>query len=260
MSPDSVFNYVLGALTLAGFLTTYLVYINVFLNTPQLKSFDDMLRDTKNIYEDAITEGLLSVEMSLKAKSRIREAMIFEPPPSRPSTLFRRGTKLTDLSKSLSLLHTELVTTSQEERARRRINAEAMQEGNRCPLPASTSDENEDDTHSSYEEYADGHAGNPFAALSNFTPKTASPPTCRVSFCPCWLLERFLYSHRETPSSRLALPLCVEPQGDPTRPLSSMPMDVLSRSSTMVAEPLSKPASVANGPTARVWERQTSRG
>lgn len=269
MSPDSVFNYVLGALTLAGFLTTYLVYINMFLNTPQLRQFDDMLRDTKNVYDDAITEGLLPAEMSMKARSRIRDFQsqgddfraMTQSPFQILLTMFRRGQykKLKYLSDSLSLLHTELVTTSQEERARRQA-ADTVQSENAPALNANVYAESEDIPRSGYEDDIGGHAGNPFA-ISAIVPNKTSP-VCHSTFCACWLLQRFMCSPQEPCLSRLggAPPSCVESQGKPMRSLSSMPLDILSRSSTLVAEPLPKPASAASGPTARVWERQTPRG
>lgn len=65
---ENTFNYFIGGLALLSTLFSMLVYLQCYLPGPQMKALDELLGETKSIYDKASAEGLLPPEMARKAQ------------------------------------------------------------------------------------------------------------------------------------------------------------------------------------------------
>ncbi|KAF5387970.1 hypothetical protein D9615_000853 [Tricholomella constricta] len=235
---ETKFNYVLGALTLIGILYSARILLHKHLPRTRMELFDSLLVDTRSIYDRACAENLLPPDMTRNAKVQLQKFEIqgddlrvikYHSLTLRDILNLLSGgrwSKIAHLSKDLMDLRSNLVKTSQEEWARR--NGE---EGNESETErmlhseADSCDDHLDETN---------HLSGNFTASSE-TAADVSSITIRSSFlCSLlqWLSTRCTRSGASSPSDNPT-------QGERRQATLSDP-DSLSRSSTLVDEPLPK--------------------
>ncbi|GLB34248.1 hypothetical protein LshimejAT787_0111320 [Lyophyllum shimeji] len=247
MASESIFNYFVGGLALLSTVLSMLIYLNVYLPGPRMKAFDDLLAETKAIYEKAREEDLLSPEMSRRAQANLEwfetqgddlKAAIYHNLTLFDLLLsFFRGqsTKIADLSWDVKRLRRDVLTASQKERARRRAE---LLERHPTLQPAGHNYNSEDDS---------GLPSNSQIAATTFdcsdattTPSiedSTSPPV-HPTFSIRAIIRRLseLFSQRTQASDH--------PHGDAEQPPSVPDLEAPSRSSTLVEDPLPKDSSV----------------
>lgn len=255
MNSESVFNYFVGALALLSTFFSMLLYLRVSLPGPQMKVFDELLVETKSIYEKASAEGLLPAEMSLEAQNQLREyetqgddlrAITYHtlsPFKILLSFLWGHSAKIVDLSSNLTQLRGELLTTSQKERARRRGGCRVQVNNESVVNPTShleveqSSRQGDSDLLSDSE--SESHTAGESGTTSNLVESSAAMPR-HFAFCICSLVQWLLdISVRGTSAAASA----AAPGGD-QRP-SLVDVEANSRSSTVVDYPLPKDSTSA---------------
>ncbi|KAF5387972.1 hypothetical protein D9615_000855 [Tricholomella constricta] len=248
MPSESAFNYIAGGLTFLTIAFSLRALIQRYLPQTQMELYDALLLDTKNIYSRACEEGLLPADMSQKTKVQLnnfenqaddlRIVRYHESTARDILTWGQRWSKISRLYAELMNLRIKLVTTSQEERARRGepfgdavghnvLDAsQSAEEGTHDLAPSGVAAENPSPS-----------------TISASHIDTSSTPARHSSFCICSLLQ-WLLNVRSGASSPSDGPA----QGEAD---SSVP-DSLSRSSTLVDEPLPK------APCWRKWGHDTN--
>lgn len=244
MAAENTFNFFVGGLALISTLLSVLLYLHSYLPGPQMKAFDELFVETKTIYEKASAEGLLSPDMSRKAQARLRkyESQGDDLRAITYSTLtafeillsFFRGHsgKIIGLSSNLKELRGELLTASQEERARR--EGQFNEEGSIPiidPVRYSVTGECLNGRNNAGSPDNPREPG-PILASS----RTVTAP-CHSTSCLCCTMQWF-WGRTRVARSRAPLPDDVHQQ-------PSLPdVEARSRSSTMVEDPIPKDSSV----------------
>ncbi|GLB34244.1 hypothetical protein LshimejAT787_0111280 [Lyophyllum shimeji] len=241
MAAESTFNYFVGGLALLSTLFSMLVYLNVYLPGPRMKAIDEILAETKNIYEKAATEGLLPPGMATEAQVQLQEfehqaddlrAVTYQtlsPMDILHSLFGGHSSKIAGLSSDLMGLRRDLLTASQKERARRRealLHQQRMRNGT---LHAAQQDHGPNDSEPTSRTITSGSADTTLPSSI----RDSTPPYYSVfSIHPVMRWFPQISPRRKQPSSH--------PQGDVEQPSSLPDVEAHSRSSTLVEDPLPK--------------------
>ncbi|KAG5653366.1 hypothetical protein H0H81_000867 [Sphagnurus paluster] len=132
-SRESTFSYVVGGLGLLTLLSPLIIYIKFYSPGSRLQFFDELLSDTKRIFDNATAEGLLPSEMAQSARAQLQRYELlgddvrtakfrsYSPWQIMLSSLDFGGksSRITRFSVDLNQLRVVLLTVSQEERQRR---------------------------------------------------------------------------------------------------------------------------------------------
>lgn len=220
MGAESIFNYFVGGFALLSTIFSMLVYLHVYLPGPRMKAFDELLVETRNIYEKASADDLLPAEMSREAQAQLREYEIQGDDlrlityrtlsPIEILVLLFRGhtTKIKDLSNDVVQLRGKLLTTSQRERARRMGQHYAGREPLRIDLiSASQRDPNQHNPACSPSPEPTSRTDvTEIITTSTISSVTPTPPS---DFCICTLLRRLsaMFPRRRTSPSPTEPPL-----------------------------------------------------
>lgn len=62
MGSEDIFNYYIGGLTLISTMVSIALYCRTYLAGAQIKVLDELLQETRVIYEKSSADGLLSME------------------------------------------------------------------------------------------------------------------------------------------------------------------------------------------------------
>lgn len=68
---SNIFSYFVGGLALISTITSVLLYCRVYLPSAQMKVLEELLTETKVIYDKANLEGLLPREAAISAKKSL---------------------------------------------------------------------------------------------------------------------------------------------------------------------------------------------
>lgn len=240
MAAETTFNYFVGGLALLSTLFSMLLYINTYLPGPQMKVFDELLMETKTIFEKAIAETLLPPEMARKAQAQLQRYetqgddlraityRVLTPAEIFVSCLRGHSGKIKDLSNNLLQLRGKLLTTSQKERTRRRL--ERLQQETESVVTEAY--------HSQQPEGRDSPS-TPRSTIhiaENSAPASVSSTTKCATAVVQWVSQLLVWGKPVSPSR--ARPL----GGDEPRP-SVADIEACSPSSTLVGDSVSKDSS-----------------
>lgn len=241
MAAESTFNFFVGGLALLSTVFSMLVYLNSYLPAPRMKLFDELLVETKSIYEKASAEGLLPPDMSIEAQDRLLQyetqgddlraityGVLF-PIEILLSFFGGHSSKIASLSSDLKELRGKLLTTSQKERARRRVELLAREEHRSITVSRSVVIDTQSDSDGPSQDPMGHRYDNPSAAQTPPTGTCSTPPrhpTTSLWFFARWLPDLLSLTGQNSPS--------VQHQDEADRQSSVISIEASSRSSTVV--------------------------
>ncbi|KAF5374684.1 hypothetical protein D9615_008949 [Tricholomella constricta] len=262
-SSETALSYITAGISFLTLLSPLIIYIKYHTPAALIGYFDELLIDTKQIYNSAIAEGLLPPGMSTEAGAKLRKYQVMGdvlrtakyntfslPQYLRSCIKFKSKTRMIErVSRGLKNLRNDILTASQEERERRTgAQAPACNESS-SELDASLMDLlsdlslrkcDEDAPSCSQIREPSAIPGNGDLTLPSFTSTISTPNDTLCVMCSLrhWLSHHFFRGKANPPSS-------MEQQLS-ERDLDSSLSDIrsLSRSSTLVGDQLSEGPSI----------------
>lgn len=76
MGSEDIFNYYIGGLTLISTVVSIALYSRTYLAGAQIKILDELLQETRVIYEKSCTDGLLPADYRREVGVKISQCVL----------------------------------------------------------------------------------------------------------------------------------------------------------------------------------------